>query len=99
MKQLDIGCWGDFKKKYAPELIEWAEEQAKKRGMLLEDDTEVFYDFHNQEESVIYFGKDAVKETIGCAIELSRYWLKRNYNRRKKLYSSEQMHFSWARQS
>ncbi|GER92840.1 hypothetical protein A45J_0569 [hot springs metagenome] len=96
MKQVDIGCWGDFKKKYGWEIVAWAQEEAKKQGVILEDDTEVFYDYHNQADSIIYFGKDAVKETIGCAIYLSKYWLKRNYNKRKRLYNSEQMNFSWA---
>lgn len=98
MKLLHIGCWGDFKRKYGYEVVAWARSEAEKKGIRLEDNTEVFYDAHNHAEPVIYFDKEAVKETIGCAVDLSKYWLKRKYAPRREAHGENQMHFYWAEQ-
>jgi hypothetical protein len=99
LRQVDIGCWGDFRRKYGLRVAEWAEEQARQKGIKLEEDTEVFYDFHDRENAVIYFGGDAVKETIECAMELGKRWLKRKCGARKNECNGAQMEFYWANQA
>lgn len=64
MKSLDIGCWKHFKKKHGKETVKWIEEQAEVQGVILESDTEIFFCFQKREEKMIYFGRDAIEETI-----------------------------------
>ena len=76
MKPLDIGCWEYFRKKYNAEALKWMAEQARIKGVLLEDDTEVCYSYLPEQER-IYFGKEAIDEALGYISAYKRSRIKR----------------------
>ena len=87
MKSLDMGCWENFKKKHKTEIVKWVEEQAKEKGIILEDDTEILFNFQHPEEKKIFFGKEAIDETIGYVAKLKRCRTRGIYPERKKIFN------------
>lgn len=85
MKSLDMGCWENFKKKHKSEIVRWIEQQAREQGIVLQDDTEILFNFQHPEERKIFFGKEAIDETIVYAASLKRCRTRGVYPGRKRV--------------
>ena len=83
MKSPDIGCWGHFKQNYKTELVEFIERQAQMQGIMLEDDTEIFCNLQLFDQKLIYFGREAIDETIEHISELKACRPRRIHAREK----------------
>ncbi len=82
-----MGCWESFKRKHKMEIVRWIEEQAQEKGIILEDDTEILFNFQHAEKK-IFFGKEAIDETIGYAAKLKRGSTRGSCRRERKIFNA-----------